>query len=122
MLVVASLTSLALFLVFFSLGVQRVVYSPHASARAGRLKIAKRHYRLQGLIEVAAGVLLVVGLKGTGVTFLAVVNVAAAVVLLIVTAVTARRVARNEESTRAFVPWAALALACLLEVIFRLFA
>jgi hypothetical protein len=122
LLVVASLTSLALFLAYFSIGIQRVVFSPHASAQAGRLEITKRNYRLQGAVEVVAGVLLVVGLKGTGASTLAIVNDAAAVVLLAITAWTARRVARNEESTRAFVPWAALAFACLLELVFRLFA
>lgn len=122
MLVVASLTSIALFLTFFSIGAPRIVFNPHASSQADRLDYTKRRFQLQGILEIILGVLLVIGLKATGSSLLAIVNEVAALSLLVLASLTGWRLRQMRAATRVYGPWLALALACLLELVFRLAA
>jgi len=122
LLVVASLMSIGLFLIFCSLGIPRLVFSPHASSQADLLEVTKRRFQLQGLIEIAGGVVLIVSLKATGASVLAILNEVAAVVLLVIAALTAWRLKRNGVARSAYAPWAGLALLCLMELVFRLSA
>jgi len=122
LLVVASLMSIGLFLIFCSIGIPRVVFSPHASSQADRHEVTKRRFQLQGLIEIVGGIVFIVSLKATGASVLAILNEVAAVVLLVVAALTAWRLRRNGLARNTFAPWAGLALLCLLELVFRLSA
>ncbi len=122
MLVVASLTSIALFLAFFSIGAPRIVFNPHASSQADRLEYTKRRFQLQGALEIVLGVVLVVGLKATGSSALAILNELAAVGLLVLASLTGWRLRQTRVAIRVYGPWFALALACLVELVFRLAA
>ena len=122
MLVVASLTSIALFLTFFSIGAPRVVFNPHASSQADRLEYTKRGFQLQGALEIVLGVLLVIGLKATGSSLLAILNELAALGLLVLASLTGWRLRQTRAAVRVYGPWFALGFACLVELLFRLAA
>lgn len=111
--------SIGLFLTFCSIGIPRLVFSPHASLQADRLEVTKRQFQMQGVVEIVGGVALIVSLKATGTSALAIVNEVAAAGLLLVASLTAWRLRRNGQASNIVAPGAALAALCLMELIFR---
>jgi DoxX-like family len=120
MAVAASLLSIALFLAFASAGIQKLLFNPAMSHVAERLGFSRRTYRQIGLVELLGGVALMAGIVGTGTTFLAILNEAAAGVLsaLMVLAVGAHL--RKGEKAKYFTPALVLGVAAVAELILRL--
>ena len=64
---IASLVAIALFVVFASLGAQRIVFNEVMSTSATRLGFSKQAYRIIGVIEVVLAIVMIASVKGTGV-------------------------------------------------------
>ncbi len=119
MAAVASVVSIVLFLAFLTTGLQKVLFNPVMSRVAGHLGLTKRLYQRLGIAEMAAAIAVMVGLKASGSSVLAIVNevAAGALVALTASAVVAHR--RAGDSIAAIAPAAVLGLLAAIELIFR---
>ena len=121
MAAVASVVSIILFLAFLTAGIQKVLFSPAMSHAAEHLGLTKRLYRRIGVVEMVAGVAVMVGLVGKGASFLAILNevAAAGLVALMIGAVVVHR--RRSDALAAYGPALGLGVLALIEVVTRLF-
>jgi|SRR5271170_6427221 len=120
MAVAASLLSIALFLAFASAGIQKLLFNPAMSNAADRLGYSRASYRRIGLVEVLGGIALMAGLVGTGTTFLAILNEAAAGVLALLMAFALVIHLRNGEKAKYFTPTVTLGVLAVVELVLRL--
>ncbi len=120
MSIVASLLSVILFLAFVSAGIQKVQFNPVMSATAQRLGFSKSGYRRIGLVEMAGGLGLLVGLSGARGSFWGIVNegAAGALTLVMIAAVVVHL--RKGDGAKVLAPAAVLGLLALVELISRL--
>ena len=119
---VASIISLVLFLGFATSGIQKVRFNPMASGSASHLGFSKSAYQRIGLLEIAGGIGLLVGLAAKGSSFLAVINEAAAGGLTILMLAAVYFHIKKGDTAKLFTPALVLGLLALLELIFRLAA
>ena len=121
MAAVASVVSIVLFLAFLTAGLQKVLFSPAMSHAAEHLGLTKRLYQRIGVIEMVAGVAVMVGLVGKGASLPAILNevAGAGLVALMIGAVVVHR--RRSDAFAAYGPALGLGLLAALEVVFRLF-
>ncbi len=119
MAAVASVISIVLFLAFLTTGFQKVLFNPVTSQAAGHLGVTKRLYQRVGIVEMVAAIAVMVGLKASGSSALAIVNevAAAGLVALTASAVVAHR--RVGDALAALAPAASLGLLAAIELIFR---
>lgn len=115
----AAITSIALFLAFMTIGAQKIVFNPTMSHAADRLGFTKGAYRRLGVVELAGGVAVMVGLASAG-DALATVNEAGAGALVLTGLYTAWRQRRAEEPWRSIWPTLALVAVCAAEGAVRL--
>jgi DoxX-like protein len=115
----AAIISIALFLVFMTIGAQKIVFNPTMSHSADRLGFTKAGYRRLGVVELAGGVAVLVGLASAA-DALAVVNEAGAGVLVLTGLITLWRQQRARDPWRAMWPTIALIAVCAAEGIVRL--
>ena len=120
MAVAASLLSIALFLAFASAGIQKILFNPATSNTADRLGYSRPAYRRIGVIELLGGLAIMAGLVGTGTTFLAILNEAAAGVLALLMAAALVVHLRKGDKAKFFAPAVALGLAAVVELVLRL--
>jgi DoxX-like family len=115
----ASMITLVLFLAFMTSGAQKVVFNPFMSQTAERLGFTKAGLRRIGVVELAGAVALLVGLASSG-NWLARVNEAAALVLVIATLVTLVGQLRAGDALRRYAPVVALGALAIVELVLRL--
>lgn len=115
----AAITSIVLFLVFMTIGAQKIVFNPTMSHAADRLGFTRAGYRRLGVVELAGAVAVLVGLGSAG-NALAVVNEAGAGVLALTALYTLWRQRRADDAWRALWPTLALLAVCLAEGLVRL--
>jgi uncharacterized membrane protein YphA (DoxX/SURF4 family) len=119
---VASIISLVLFLGFVTSGLQKVRFNPMASQSASHLEFSKSAYQRIGILEIAGGIGLLVGLAAKGSSFLAVINEAAAGGLTVLMFAAVYFHIRKGDNAKLFTPALVFGLLALLELIFRLAA
>ncbi len=119
MAAVASVVSIVLFLAFLTTGLQKVLFNPVMSRVAGHLGLTKRLYQRLGIAEMAAAIAVMVGLKASGSSVLAIVNEVAAGALVALTASAVVTHRRAGDSITALAPAAVLGLLAAIELIFR---
>ena len=117
---VASVLSVALFLAFLAAGLQKVLFNPVVSAAAGRLGFTKKSYQRIGLLEIAGGVGIVVGLYSQSPSWRAVVNEVAAAALAALMGFAVYYHVRARDASRVFAPALTLGLVALIDLIVRL--
>ncbi len=115
----AAITSIALFLVFMTIGAQKIVFNPTMSHAADRLGFTKAGYRRLGVVELVGGVAVMVGLASAA-DAPAVVNEAGVGVLVLTGLVTLWRQQRARDPWRAMWPTVALIAVCAAEAVVRL--
>jgi CheY-like chemotaxis protein len=116
----ASLIALALFVIFSSLGAQRIMFNEVMSNSAERLGFSKQTYRIIGAIEIAAGVAMVATVhEGKG--GLRVLAIIAAIVLAGMGGGELLTNLRKKQGRRYVLPVAALVAGAVIEAVLRLF-
>lgn len=119
---VASILSILLFLVFASSGLQKVRFNPMASQSAGHLGFSKTAYQRIGVLEIAGGIGLLVGLSAKASSFWGILNEVAAVGLVVTMLLAVYFHLRKGDNAKIFTPALVLGLLALLELVFRLAA
>lgn len=120
MSIVASLLSIILFLAFASAGIQKVQFNPVMSASAQRLGFTKVSYRRIGLLEIAGGLGLLVGLSGARGSLWGIVNEVAALALALVMVGAVVVHLRKGDGAKLLAPAAVFGILALVEMISRL--
>ena len=120
MTVVAALLSIALFLAYCSAGAQKLSFNPAMSKAADHMGFSKSGYRRIGLLEVLGGLALLAGCVARGTSFLALLNEVAAGCLVVLMLLAVVFHLRKGDAVKYFAPALMLAVATLLELIFRL--
>ncbi|HEV2427061.1 MAG TPA: DoxX family protein [Acidimicrobiales bacterium] len=115
----AAITSIILFLVFMTIGAQKIVYNPTMSHAADRLGVTRAGFRRLGVVELAAGIAVLVGLASAG-NALAVVNESGAGVCVLAGLYTLWRQRIARDPWRAMWPTLALVAVCVAEGVVRL--
>jgi uncharacterized membrane protein YphA (DoxX/SURF4 family) len=119
MAVAASMVSIVLFLAFMTAGAQKVVFNPFMSQTAERLGFTKAGFRRVGVAELVGAAALIAGLASKG-SWLARVNEAGAVVLVVATLFTLVGQVRAGDSIRRYGPILAMGVLALGELVLRL--
>jgi uncharacterized membrane protein YphA (DoxX/SURF4 family) len=112
--------SIVLFLAFFTSGLQKVRFNPMMSESAEHLGITKSSYQRIGVLEVAGGVGLLVGLAAKSTSFFGVVNELAAAGLVVTMLLAVAVHVRQGDAAKLMAPAATLGALALFEVILRL--
>ena len=120
MSIVASLLSMMLFLAFVSAGIQKVQFNPMMSAMAQHLGFSKEGYQRIGLLEIAGGIGLLVGLAGSRGSFWGIVNELAAAGLAVTMGGAVVFHLRKGDGAKLLAPAGIMGLLALLELISRL--
>jgi hypothetical protein len=119
MAVAASMLSMVLFLAFMTAGAQKVVFNPFMSQTAERLGFTRSGYRRVGVVEMAAAVALLIGLASAK-DWLARVNEGAAAVLILAALYTLIGQLRAGDSIRRYAPLIVLGALAAAELVLRL--
>lgn len=120
MSIVASLLSIMLFLAFVAAGIQKVQFNPVMSAMAQRHGFSKDGYQRIGLLEIAGGVGLLVGLAGSRGSLWGIVNELAAAGLTLMMGAAVVVHLRKGDGAKLLAPAGVLGLLTLLELLSRL--
>jgi uncharacterized membrane protein YphA (DoxX/SURF4 family) len=120
MSIVASLLSIILFLAFISAGIQKVQFNPMMSASAQHLGFSKSGYRRIGLLEIAGGLGVLVGLAAARGSFWGMVNELAALGLAVTMGLAVVFHLRKGDHFKHLAPAMVLGLLAVIELISRL--
>lgn len=115
----ASVLTIALFVIFASLGLQRVRYNEVMSQTADRLGFSKTTFRVIGLIEIVASIALLATVKGEP-GALRTVAVVATVVLIGMAGGELFHNLRRRQERKYVWPVAGLVLVTIVELVARL--
>jgi|GEM_PF-758772 len=116
----ASLIAVALFVVFVTLGAQRLLFNDVMSRSAERLSFSKQAYRIIGIIEVVAAIAMVATVhEGKG--GLRVVAIIAATALAGMSGGELVTNLRKKQGRNYVAPVAVLVVAAVAELVLRLF-
>lgn len=118
----AALLSLALSIVFFTVGVQGVTFSSSISHVAEELRVPQAFCRRISVLAIVGAVALLVGLTAKSSTVAGLINVVGALALAVlgVVAVVVQR--RGVATWRAIAPVISAVFLCALEVVARFLA
>lgn len=118
----AALLSLALAIVFLTVGIQGVTFSSSVSHVAQELRVPQSFCRRVSALALLSAIALLVGLTAKSSSVAGVFNVAGALVLagLSIVALVVQR--RGIATWRAMLPVVVAVALCLIEVVARLFA
>ncbi|MGC8499070.1 MAG: hypothetical protein ACP5OV_06205 [Acidimicrobiales bacterium] len=120
MAAVASIITIALFLVLLTSGSLAMAGESSTQHLADRLGVGRLLFRRVGIVQVAVAVGLMVGLAGRGTTSLAIVNDAAAAAAIVLAAAAILLERRHGAAWRTVTPVALVGLAAVAELVFRL--
>jgi len=116
----ASLIAIALFVVFMTLGAQRIMFNEVMSSSAERLGFSKQAYRVIGIIEIVAGIAMIATVhEGKGA--LRIVAIVAAMILSGMGAGELVTNLRKKQGRNYVAPVAVLVAAAVAELVLRLF-
>jgi uncharacterized membrane protein YphA (DoxX/SURF4 family) len=117
---VASILSIIIFLAFATSGAQKLIFTTMASQSAEHLGFKKKPFQGVGLAEVVGAVGVLIGLAAKHGSFLAWLNAAAALGLLVMMLSATSLHLRGGDGFKGATPAMSLGAVCLLEVILRL--
>ena len=120
MAAVASIITIALFLVLLTSGSLAMAGESSTQHLADRLGVSHPTFRRAGIAQVVVAIALMVGVAAQGKTALAIVNDVAAAVAIVLAVVAVLLERRHGASWRTVTPVALLALAAVAELAFRL--
>ncbi len=120
MAAVASIITIALFLVLLTSGSLAMAGESSTQHLANRLGVDHRLFRRLGIAQVAVAIGLMVGVAGRGSSALAIVNDVAAGVLVVLAALAVLLERRQHTAWRSVTPVALVVLAAVAELVLRL--
>lgn len=120
MLAVSSVLAIAMFVVFITLGVQRLIFNDTMESMARRVGFSRRAFTIIGSVEALFAVGLLVGVAGVHGTWQGWVNTASAVVLLGMTLGDVVTNLRTKQSRTTLWPLLGLLALVIAELVLRL--
>lgn len=119
MSIVASILSMVLFLAFVTAGIQKLQFNPVVSEVAGRLGFSKKAYRRIGVLEILAGIAVLVGLSSDRGSVLGIINEVASGGLALMMVIAVAVHLRKGDPFKSYAMALVLFVLCLAQLLLR---